>query len=539
MRLSIARSVIATVLLGSVAAAAGASPIALRNVRTMIRPSAGNLNQIVAEGGQSASLLIGNLMDVFGSPIVVSQSPLVYRDGPAPTLPETGIPGTPLSKYQFDYAAVGAGGTQLDFVAQQSGFAAASAPAYPATNDGEETYANSSPFGFLPWAGVKSEPLSPTTAPDSLHWAEGDAPIPLGPVIPQFGSGTYKDSLASYNGSIASPGDPESYNPKRGPAIVVPIFGTGISIVYNSSGLTIPPGGLKLTQNDVCGIFAGQITNWSQTSADPGNVVLHPVHRSDGAAQTFQLSFVLANVCSTNNPNYLKYGVTNLWNQPDHASGVGTDSENYTSSGTILPDTNAPAVVWPYGFLAEKGTSGIVDCVNGKDDSGTGEPCGAGVVGYITPSFVPDITGGGEALVQNLAGNFEPANATTIAAALDGNDSPQRGPVGYPISEHLYFPFPLASGAAPITGYSYGYFYGCSRNAVRSQVKGTQAFFNYALTPAAKPIVNYWQFVPLSTRLRETTLKGIDELFAGKGSHSGTYSDPVTGQTKHFSCSPN
>ena len=539
MRLSIVRSAVATVLMVSVAAAAGASPIALRGFRAMLRPATGNLNQIVVEGGQSASLLVGNLMDVFGTPIVVSQSPLVYRDGPAPTLPETGIPSQPLSKYQLDYAAVGAGSTQLDFVAQQSGFAGTSAPTYPATNDGEEAYSNTSPFGFLPWAGTKSESVSPATAPDSLDWAEGDAPIPLGPVIPQFGSGTYKDSLASYNGSVASPGNPEAYNPKRGPAVVVPILGTGISIIYNSTGLTIPPNGLKLTQNDVCGIFGGQITNWNQTSADPGNVALHPVHRSDGAAQTFQLSFVLSNLCSSNNPNYLKYGVTNLWNQPGLSGGAGTDSVTYTASGGIPTDTNAPAVVWPFGAVSEKGTSGIVDCVNGKDDSGTGESCGAGSVGYVTPSFVSEVTAGGEALVQNLAGNFEPANATTIAAALNGSDSPQRGPVGYPISQHLYFPFPLATGAAPITGYSYGYFYACSRNAVRSQVKGTQAFFQYALSPSAKNIVKYWQFVPVSNRLRTSTLKSIDLLFSGKGTHAGTYADPVNGQTKHFTCAPN
>ena len=507
-------------------------------LRAAARPDAANLNQVVSEGSTLAALLYGNLMDVYGTPIVVSTNPRVYRDGPLPTLPEINVPASPLSIYQFDYASNGTGAGQLDFVAQQSGFKAATASMFPATNDGEENYSNSAPFGFLPWVGTTGERLNPRTSSDSIHFGTGDAPIPVGPVNAGFGSGTYADSLASYNGSIASPGSPEGYNVARGPAQVVPVFGTAISIVFNTIGLTVPPGGLKLTQNDVCGIMTGQLTNWSQTSANPGNVPIHIDHRSDGSGTTFLFVYDMSEICSKNNPNYLTFGITNLWNQPGFTASVGTDSENYTPSGQIPPDTSAPATVWPSTSIAEKGNPGVLDCVNGIDDSGTGQACGQGVVAYLSPSYVSQLTQGAEALVQNLAGNFERATTTTTEAALSGASVLETGPPGYPVAPKLYFPFPKASNGAPISGYTYAYFYTCSDTALKEQVKAIQGLFNFAFSTRGDRIVSYWELAPMKRTLKRSTVSAIDGLFAGNGPHIGRYIDPLNGKLLPYTCSP-
>jgi len=563
-----------TVLISSVAATAAPSKPGSTRLMPPAHSNATGTQQVLNEGGTLAALFFGNIMDVFGAPIFVS--PGIYRDNAA----ELDIPKVARTNPQYNYAPTGTGTAQADFVAEKSGFKGKNiAQAYPYTQDGLDNWQNfnsgTGPYGFSPWAGTAAS----SQVSDSIHFAAGDAPLPLGdPTSITYNNNglVYANSLATYNsvtvpGNVTPPGigssgdTPGGFNTSRGAAIVVPVIGTGVSVIFNTTGLSSTfLSSPKLTQNDICGIFTGQITNWNQTSANPANQTISIVHRSDGSGTTFLFTNTLSQLCSANNPDTGKPGYPTsatywgAYGQAQNANslfpngvtqGVGTDSNNYNNSSTnngIPYDTGAPQVVWPYLSIGESGSQGVADCINGKDDSGTNQPCGAGAVGYVSPSYVTGLTFGKEALVQNLNGDYAPANSATVALSLAGSEGGGRvTPVGYPVFDAFYFPFPLAAGGAPIVGYSYGYFYQCSNPRLASQVNGIKNLFRNVEhldgtggQTKSDAIALFWSLNPLPDSVKTTTLQATNGLFAFP-KKSLTYNNPVTGGTSTGSCSAN
>jgi ABC-type phosphate transport system substrate-binding protein len=530
---------VSTVLLAGIAA--NANPVA---PRAAARPSAQGIRpeatvpgkeQVLIEGGTLAANYDGNLADILGYPIACTTIAGDDRDCAA----ESSIPTKAVTTYQFLYAAVGTGGAQLDFVNWASGSAGKTASSAPEFADSFDAYDNSAPYGFAPWAGTAAS----TDTADSLHAAAGDAPLPLGPSEGADFTGTgfsyYADSFEAYdNGhnSTVSDGTGGGYNSVRGPAIVTPVIGTGVSIIFNTTGLTIPSGGLNLTQDDVCGIFTGTITNWNQTSANPGTQAITIVHRSDGSGTTFLTAYDLSQMCSTANP--LKAGTVgkpvpaHFWNQSGFTQGVGTDSSNLTSSGTIVTDTTAPEVAWPNNSLPESKTGGVI----------AGVAATAGGVGYVSPS---NTLGANtlEAYVQNYGGNYEQATTATVAASLSSTTSSDVNPPAYPKSATkniLYFPFPTAATGDAIVGYSYGYFYTCTHATAKDQVAGVKAFFGYGdssktLMPY-QTVASFWNLDYLDSTQLKNLSSELGLMKTAAVTKPTTYYSPVDGSKQTYTC---
>jgi ABC-type phosphate transport system substrate-binding protein len=541
MSLSIFKRVTALTVAGSVFACV-AMTVATAAPRGAARPVASDLKpnvkadaeQVLSEGGAASALYIGNLMDVVGAPIACPGTAFL-RDCAA----ESSIPTKAATNPQYIYAANGAGAAQLDFVSQKSGAAAKTAQTpEPVPGDANDTYSNVAPIGYTTgWAGTAAS----TTAADTLHFASGDSPIPLGPAensayVPA-GFVDYATSLAAFNGGGDTTGG--GYNANRGPAVVQPILGTGISVIFNVANLTVPAGGLNLTQDDVCAIFTGVYTNWNQTSANPGTQAITIVHRSDGSGNTFVLSYALSKICSSSNPA-IAAGVpgapqpSHYWGNPSNllTQGVGTDSNNISGTGVIPTDTTAPEVVWPFTSVPAAKSSGELTAVENTP----------GAIGYISPAYTVNANIS-EVNVENIKGGFEPANATTIGAAFTTFASANGvNPPGYPAStksEALYFPFPTSPTGAAIVGFSYGYFYQCTPTREALQVAAIKKLWEYETAPAtsgtAATIAAFWNFTPLPSSeltLLKTALTGLK---SGPFTN-GAYTNPATGAKARYNC---
>jgi len=544
MSLSIFKRVTALTVAGS-AFACVAMTVATAAPRGAARPAAVSPNvkadteQVLSEGGAASALYIGNLMDVVGAPIICPGTSF-FRDCAA----ESSLPTKAAVNPQYLYAANGAGAAQLDFVSQKSGVAGKPAQTpEPVPADALESYSNVAPIGYtLPWAGSAAE-TSGTNPQDTLDFASGDSPIPLGPAenaayVPS-GFTQYATSLAAFNNDGNATGG--GYNAQRGPAVVQPILGTGISIIFNVTGLTIPAGGLNLTQDDVCAIFTGQYTNWNQTSANPGTQAITLVHRSDGAGNTFVLSYALSKICSASNPAVTGHVAgapvpAHYWGNPSNllTQGVGTDSNNISSTGVIPTDTTAPEVVWPFTSVPVAKSSGMLTYIQSN----------TGSIGYISPAYSPN-SNVSEVNVENIKGNFEPANATTIAAAFT-TFSAAKGvnPPGYPAATKslaLYFPFPTAANSAALVGFSYGYFYQCTATRKALQVAAIKKLWEYETAPAtsgtAATIAAFWNFTPLPSSELTILKTALTSLKVGSFTN-GAYTNPATGAKARYNCAP-
>jgi ABC-type phosphate transport system substrate-binding protein len=534
-----ALTVTAAMLAGVAASAASAAP------RAMTRPSAQGLSpnvngshQVLSEGGTLAAYFIANLMDILGVPIACSGTSF-DRDCAA----ESNLPARAPTNPQYLYAATGTGGAQLDFVSQKTGVAGktAQSPA-PVFADALDSYSNTSPVGYVTgWAGAAAS----STAEDTIHFAAGDAPIPLGPAensdyVPS-GFTEYADSLAAFNNDGHPNGS--GYNHNRGPALVQPIIGTGVSIIFNNTGLSIPAGGLNLTQDDLCGIFTGVYTNWNQTSANPGNEAITIVHRSDGSGTTFLFAYDMSKMCSSANPA-IAAGLAgaptsaHFWGSPTNlrTQGVGTDSNNIV--GTTIPtDSSAPEVVWPASSSGQSKSSGVLSYITAT----------AGTIGYISPAYATSSTVS-EANVENYEGGYEPATSTTVGASLSTfvkGTSPEPNPPGYPKATNtsaLYFPFPTSSTGDALVGFSYAYFYKCAPTRQALQLAAIKKLFEYetnsSTSGTAAAVAAFWNLNGLPSGELSLLANTVENLKSGPVTN-GTYFNPVTGAKQTFSCTAN
>ncbi len=219
---------------------------------------------------------------------------------------------------------------------------------------------------------LSSTTCSPTTVGGAytVHYAASDATL----TSAQVASWT---TLAT--GEVAA-----------GHLIQIPSLGTAMSIpVVNSkvtqNGATAAHkavvGGTVLTDNDLCGIFSGKITNWNATSA--GSLALKTkatvadglitvVYRSDSAAATALLLTHLSAVCTSSNSNFTSTIVPNNTFVSIFPGGVppipaGSTTTNFvgvSGSGNVAAYlnnatgvANAPVVTSAIGYLSPDWTT--------------------------------------------------------------------------------------------------------------------------------------------------------------------------------------
>lgn len=158
--------------------------------------------------------------------------------------------------------------------------------------------------------------------------------------------------------------------------ITIPEMIGAISIAYNVDNVG---SGLNISEEALCGIFLGDITNWSDDEIkddNPGvelpDAAIQTVHRSDGSGTTFAFTSYLTKVC------------------PEWDEQVGA----------------AKSVPWPSG-LGSPGNEGVAGTINSTPNS----------IGYVTLAYafqndmtVADIQNGDHT-------NFVPPSLDTASAA--------------------------------------------------------------------------------------------------------------------------
>jgi len=153
-----------------------------------------------------------------------------------------------------------------------------------------------------------------------------------------------------------------------GDLIQLPSMGTGVAIPLNETvhGTPVTNGQATFSDNDLCGIFSGLITNFSQitdtgAALDGGNFTV--AYRSDSSGTTFLLTQHLAAVCKTGN------------------GGNSAITFTATTSFASLFANKTP----PAQFVGESGSGGVANYLEGANcPGGTALPQ---ALGYISPDY--------------------------------------------------------------------------------------------------------------------------------------------------------
>jgi phosphate transport system substrate-binding protein len=226
------------------------------------------------------------------------------------------------------------------------------------------------------------------------------------------------------------------------PMIQVPAFGIAIGIPFVFKGKPEPA--VTLKDSDLCGIFSGKITNWNQTSANPGNEAITVVYRTDGSGTSFQLTNHLHSVCTTSNSNI-----------------TFTATATFASLFSTVPSN----------FVGESGSGGVRTELLSLETAGTGA---VGYIGVDYTSIAPNSPNTSDLVVASLVNAtnstaYQPTNGSVsgqtdhITPALTTVSPPsgktaQANPVNWGIQ------VPTPSTGYPLVGYTFLQFSQCYKN---------------------------------------------------------------------------
>jgi phosphate transport system substrate-binding protein len=246
--------------------------------------------------------------------------------------------------------------------------------------------------------------------------------------------------------------------PNEGNLIQLPALGYGVAIPVVNKAMK-KNGRFALSDNDLCGIFSGAITDFSQisdvTGLTPGPITV--VYRTDATGTSSVLTNHLAVVCRNSNT---KSGVEFL--------GNATFAQAYTNG--------ANAIALPSNFIGMSGSAGVANYMAGL--SGTGV---TSAVGYLSPDYTSLITTSSVLLsngkmsplvVAALLQNGKPV-LPTAAYVTKGLETPVLGtnltlPVNAEEGSNPSMWAPLiqtTSAGYPLVGYTYLDFAQCYANA--------------------------------------------------------------------------
>jgi hypothetical protein len=153
-----------------------------------------------------------------------------------------------------------------------------------------------------------------------------------------------------------------------GNLIQIPVLGTGTAIIVNDTNVagSADNGKIELSDNDLCGIFSGLITNFDQITdsktLQPAAGAITFVYRSDSAATSYFITNHLSQVCTTSN----------------------------TAAGVTFTATTTFASLFPSGItsaipnaVGQSGNKGVADYLAGLSSSGAVPQA----IGYTSPDW--------------------------------------------------------------------------------------------------------------------------------------------------------
>jgi phosphate transport system substrate-binding protein len=235
----------------------------------------------------------------------------------------------------------------------------------------------------------------------------------------------------------------------HGAVVQFPSLITPIDLPVNDSGSKAD--NVKLTTAQVCGIFGGTITNWSQITS-PGNKgvntgTITPVTRADGSGTSYIFSNYLSIVCPAVSSTFSGFTAGN---------GFPSTSPNWSAAASANGGTAV-------NFVSQSGSGGVAGYVQNNPDSIT----------YVSPDYVGAANG-----YKTLAAEVQyPASSVKFvkpssagAAALAGGVTTVPNNAydwGQPLNNQILAQdLPLSGSnfpakAYPIAGYTFIETYAC------------------------------------------------------------------------------
>jgi phosphate transport system substrate-binding protein len=237
-----------------------------------------------------------------------------------------------------------------------------------------------------------------------------------------------------------------------GNLIQIPTLGSSSSIVVNDTNVT-GNGQLNLTDNDLCGIFSGLITDFSQITDSgtftPAPGAIQVVYRSDSSGATFILTNHLSGVCNSGNTKAgVTFTATSTFSTLFGGNVSGTIPD---SAGELLSQgvanymaglSNGP-VPQAIGYVSPDWTSLVTTSPN-LLSNGLPSPLVVGGVYVGATAFLPTVKNITAALVHVKVGT----NLTPPANKTDGNNPLKWVPTvqvvttGYPVVGYNSFGLP-------------------------------------------------------------------------------------------------
>ena len=240
-----------------------------------------------------------------------------------------------------------------------------------------------------------------------------------------------------------------NFAPTYGPLIQIPSVGTSVTVPFNSAG-----GNLDLSVTQLCGVFAGTITNWSTLDANRSGPIT-VVYRNEKSGTTELLTRFPASACSASDTA----GSTLI-------GGKFSTTQEFWKQFSSLPAnfTTASAL----------GSQPLYDKVYAT----------TGAIGYIGPDVVPNLS---DATKIAKVRGFSP-NDPSVQATLDtvlpptgaaANDVRNWAPVftnppavGYPIVGYTTFElgqcYKAGNVALALRGFLLGHYNGNNDAASRA-----------------------------------------------------------------------
>ncbi|MDR6958135.1 ABC-type phosphate transport system substrate-binding protein [Pseudomonas brassicacearum] len=259
--------------------------------------------------------------------------------------------------------------------------------------------------GFAPYIGVGSgagkaaflnndySRFVPGDTSKNVHWAASDSKLTAA-------------ELSTYL---------SAHGPAWGPLIQIPSAATSIAIPFNKAGAA----NVDLSVNQLCGIFSGRLTDWSQITSAGRTGAITVVYPQDSSGTTELFTRFLNAKCAE--------------------TGFFVITTNFASSysGGL-----------PAGAVSANGSQGVMNAVN----------AGQGRITYMSPAYAASTLAGLEdaTKVARIAG-VSPAPAN-ISAAIANIDVPaaynRANPNAWvPVFAATYNPNDPSVVAYPTTGY--------------------------------------------------------------------------------------
>lgn len=238
----------------------------------------------------------------------------------------------------------------------------------------------------------------------------------------------FTQGVVDFGASDAAMSDEEIAKVSKG-VVMIPATAGSIVIAYNLPGVE----GLKLSREDMAGIFLGTITKWNDpkiVAANPGlklpDMPISVAYRSDGSGTTFVFSKHLSAI------------------SPEFNEKLGTDK----------------TVPWPVG-VGGKGNEGVTALI--KQSPGT--------VGYVEYGYAHG-NGLATALLQNKSGNF--------VAATDESAAKTLASVELPANLRIWPEDPAGAEDYPIVTFTWLLLYKTYDDAAK--LEALKGFVTYGLT---------------------------------------------------------